>query len=136
MILQLTTPVPQESASDYGDRMKILIRLAANAFAAWLTFELVDGLVWDEDWLTLGLIAILIGLVNAFIKPVAKAISLPIRFLTLGLFTLVINVALMAFVLWIGEAMEIGVSSDNWQSTLLGGLVLAIVSSVLSALVD
>ena len=117
--------------------MKILIRLAANALAAWLTFELVDGLVWDEDWITLGVIAILIGLVNAFIKPVAKAISIPIRFMTLGLFTLVINVLLMAGVIWIAEALEIGgVSSDNWQSTLLGGLVLSIVSAILSAVVD
>lgn len=116
--------------------MKILIRLAANALAAWLTFELVDGLVWDEDWLTLGLIAILIGVVNAFIKPIAKFISLPIRFLTLGLFTLVINIGLMVLVIWVAEVMDLGVSSDNWQSTLLGGLVLAVVSSILSALVD
>lgn len=116
--------------------MKIVIRLAANAAAAWVTFELVDGLIWDEDWLTLGLIAILIGVVNAFIKPVAKAISLPIRFLTLGLFTLVINIALMVFVIWVAEVMELGVSSDNWQSTLLGGLVLTVVSSILSAIID
>lgn len=127
----------QKPCEGYCDRMKILIRLAANALAAWLTFELVDGLVWDENWVTLGVIAILIGVVNAFIKPVAKAISLPIRFLTLGLFTLVINVALMAFVFWAAEAMDIGgVASDNWQSTLLGGLVLTVVSAVLSAIVD
>jgi putative membrane protein len=116
--------------------MKLLVRLAINALAAWLTFTLVDGLHWNEEWLTLGIVALIIGAANALIKPVAKAISIPLRFLTFGLFTLVINIALMAGVIWVADAMDLGVSSDNWQSTLFGGLVLAVVSSILSSLVD
>ncbi len=116
--------------------MKILIRLAINAAAAWLAFTVLDGLIWDREWLTLAVIALIIGAVNTFIKPVLKFLSIPIRFVTLGLFTLVINVALMAGVIWLADAMDLGVTSEGWQWTLAGGLVIAIISSVLSMVVD
>ncbi|KAA3637741.1 MAG: phage holin family protein [Armatimonadetes bacterium] len=116
--------------------MKILIRLAINAAAAWLAFTVLDGLHWDREWLTLAIIALIIGVVNTFIKPVLKFLSIPIRFVTLGLFTLVINIALMAGVIYLADSMDLGVTSDGWQWTLAGGLVIAIVSSVLSTVLD
>lgn len=116
--------------------MKTLIRLGANALAAWLTFTFVTGLDWDGAWLTLAIIAVIIGAVNTLIKPVARALALPIRFATLGLFTLVINVVLMGGVIYLADRMELGVTSDNWQSTLLGGLVLTVVSAIASAVID
>jgi putative membrane protein len=116
--------------------MKTLIRIAANALAAWLTFTFVFGLDWNGEWFTLGVVAVVIGLVNAFIKPVVKALALPIRFATLGLFTLVINVVLMGGIIYVADRMDLGVTSDNWQSTLLGGLVLAVVSAIASAVID
>ncbi len=117
--------------------MKILIRLAINAAAAWLAFKVLDGLNWDGRWITLVGIALVIGAVNTFIKPVLKFMSIPIRFATLGLFTLAINVALVAGVIYIADAMDLGgVISDGWQWTLAGGLVIAVVSSILSTLID
>jgi len=116
--------------------MKHLISLGANVLAAWLTFSFVDGLDWNGEWLTLAVVGLIIGGVNAIIKPVARALAIPIRMMTLGLFTLVINIALMAGVVWAADAMELGVTSADWQSTLLGGLVLAVVSSVLQAVLD
>jgi putative membrane protein len=116
--------------------MKTLIRIGANVLAVWLTFTFVSGLHWNGEWLALGLIAVIIGLVNALIKPIAKALAMPIRFATLGLFTLVINVVLMGGVIYVADRMDLGVTSDNWQSTLLGGLALAVVSAIASAVID
>jgi len=116
--------------------MKLLIRLAINAAAAWLAFTVLDGLHWDREWFTLAVIALIIGVVNTFIKPVLKFLSIPIRIVTLGFFTLVINVVLMAGVIYFADAMDLGVSSDGWQWTLAGGLVIAIVSSILSMVMD
>lgn len=116
--------------------MKIILRIAINALAVWVTFWLIDGLDWGGDfWALLG-IAVILGLVNAFIKPVVKLLALPLRALTLGLFTLVINVLLMALVIVIADALDLGVTSDGWQSTLIGGIVLSIVSAILSMILD
>ncbi len=118
------------------NRVKYLIRIAAMAGAVWLTFFLVKGLTWDNDWVTLLLIALIIGVVNAFIKPVANLLTLPLRVVTLGLFSLVVNIALMAGVLWLADEMDWGIASTGWQSTLLGALILAVASSIITAVTD
>jgi putative membrane protein len=116
--------------------MKLVIRIAINALAVWLTFWLIDGLDWGGDlWALIG-IGIILGLVNAFIKPVVKLLALPIRAMTLGLFTLVINVLLMTLVIVLADAMDLGVTSDCWVTTLLGGVVLSVVSATLSMFVS
>ena len=116
--------------------MKLIIRIALNTLAVWLTFWLIDGLEWGGDLWALLAIGLILGLVNAFIKPVVNLLALPIRALTLGLVTLVINVLLMAGVIALADALDLGVISDGWQTTLLGGVVLSVVSSVLSMIVD
>jgi putative membrane protein len=98
--------------------MKILLRVAGNAVAAWLT-------VW-----------LVLGLVNAFIKPIAKLLTLPLRILTLGLFTLVVNVALMGGLIWLGERAEVGLSSDGFGAIVLGGLALTVIASILNHFID
>ena len=116
--------------------MKIILRIAINALAVWVTFWLIDGLDWGGDlWALLG-IAVILGLINAFIRPVVKLLALPIRALTLGLFTLVINVLLMALVILIADALDLGVTSDGWQTTLIGGVVLSVVSGILSMILS
>ncbi len=116
--------------------MKYLIRIAAMTGAVWLTFFLVSGLTWDNEWLTLFLIAVAIAVVNAFIKPIARLLALPIRIVTLGLFSIVINIALMAGVLWLASWLDWGVASDGWQATLLGAVILAVASSIINAITD
>lgn len=116
--------------------MQILLRTAGNALAAWLTIWLVPGLSFDGDWWWFAVFGLVVGLVNAYIKPIAKSLTLPLRVLTLGLFTLVVNVALMGVLIWLGEQAEIGLSSDGFGAILLGGLVLTIVASILNHFVN
>lgn len=112
--------------------MKSLIQFAINAGAAWLAFTVLDGLTWDGEWPTLAGIAVVIAAANTLIKPLLKALAIPLRFITLGLFTLVINVALMAGAIQFTDTMEFGVTSEGWVWTLAGGLIIAVVSSLLS----
>jgi putative membrane protein len=114
--------------------MQLLLRIAIGAAAAWLTVWLVPGLHYSGEWWRWLLFGAVIGLINAVIKPVAKFLTIPIRILTLGLFTLVINVGLMTLAIWIAKDADVGLTSDSIWATLLGGFVLTVVGSVLNLL--
>ena len=120
----------------YAPGVQILIRIALNALAAWATIWLVPGLSFDGDWWWFAVFGFAIGLVNAYIKPIAKLLTLPLRLLTLGLFTLVVNVTLMGLLIWIGEQAEIGLSTDSFWAIVLGGLVLTVIASLLNRFFD
>lgn len=120
----------------YPARVQLALRIGGNALAAWLTIWLVPGLNFDGEWWWFAVFGIVIGLVNAFVKPLAKLLTLPIRILTLGLFTLVVNVAMMGALIWFGEQAETGLSSDTIWATVLGGLVLTVIASILDQVLD
>lgn len=75
--------------------------------------------------------ALILGIVNAVIKPILVLLSLPLEILTLGLFTLVINAALFYVVAQFG----VGLRVDNFGSAFLGALVLSIISFLLAQLI-
>src|SRR4029077_3381354 len=80
-----------------GGSMNFLLRLLINAVALWVAIKLVPGITYQGGWAGLFGVALVFGVVNAFIGPVVKLFSLPVTFLTLGLFALVIN----GFLLWL-----------------------------------
>jgi putative membrane protein len=111
--------------------MGFLISLVVNAIALLLVAYLLPGV--HVSGFTGALIAALIlGIVNAVLKPILIILSLPIQILTLGLFTLVINAALFYLVAKLG----IGLTVDGFWSAFLGALVLSIVSFILSSVVS
>jgi putative membrane protein len=112
--------------------VKFLLIVALNAAAAWLTVWLVPGLQYTGDWWRWILFGAMIGLINAIIKPVAKFLTIPIRIVTLGLFTLAINVGLMTLAIWVAKDADVGLTADSIWAALLGGLVLTVVGSVLN----
>ncbi len=72
--------------------MRFLLRLLINAAALWVAIRLVPGITYaGNGWLPFLGVALVFGLVNAFIGPILKLLSLPLIFLTLGLFALVVN---------------------------------------------
>ncbi len=114
--------------------MRFLFLVALNAAAAWVTVWLVPGLHYSGEWWRWLLFGAVIGLINAIIKPVAKFLTIPIRILTLGLFTLAINVGLMTLAIWIANDADVGLTSDSIWAALLGGFVLTVVGSFLNLL--
>ncbi|MBC9072189.1 phage holin family protein [Thauera sp. CAU 1555] len=95
-----------------GPRLRLLLQIALNAVALMLLPELIDGLR-VESWTAALLTALLLGLINALVRPILILITLPITVLTLGLFTLVIN----AFLFWGVAALVSGVHvADFWTA--------------------
>lgn len=109
--------------------MQILVALVLNALALMATTYVVPGF-HVASFTTALLAAIVLGVVNTFIKPVLTFITLPITLITLGLFAFVINAA----VLFIVSAVVPGVVVDGWVPAILAAIVLSIVSTVLSML--
>lgn len=115
--------------------MPFLARLAVawllNAVALWLADRLFDGVAID-GWGPLLLAALVLGVLSAILKPVLLILSIPLILVTLGLFILVINVALLALTDWIVGGFDIG---GFW--TYLGTVVLVwLVNAVLSSVFD
>ena len=77
--------------------MAFFIRLLVNAAALWVATQVVSGVAFTGDWLTLLGVALVFSVVNAVVKPVTKFVTFPIIVLTLGLFLLVINGLMLEF---------------------------------------
>lgn len=108
--------------------MRFVIRILINAAALWVADQLVDGIELSGSIWAILLVALVFGVVNAVLKPVLKLLSLPVLILTLGLFAFVINAALLGLT----AALMDNLTVDGFWSAVLGGLIIAVVSAVLS----
>ncbi|MET1232419.1 MAG: phage holin family protein [Candidatus Limnocylindrales bacterium] len=123
--------------------MKQLLRLVANAIALAITVYVVPGLSWgDSEVVTIVVTALIFGVINIFIKPVLKLLSLPIRMMTFGLFSFVINIGLLLLLAWIGGQIGRGILIAGWPTeafsvealvaAAIGALLLSIISTLFS----
>ena len=104
-----------------------LLRMAISAFALWVASAIVPG-VTIVGTPTLLAAALLLGLVNAVLRPLAILLTLPFTIVTLGLFILVVNAAMLGLV----AALLDGMTISGFGSALLGSLVVSFVSSAVS----
>ena len=107
--------------------MRTLIKLVIYAAAVWLAVQLVGGLDFNGTWLALLGIAVIFAVVNAIVRPIVAVLSLPLVILTLGLFLLVVNAAMLAITIALSGALDLGLTSEGFGSTFLGALVISIV---------
>ncbi len=115
--------------------LRIVVTAVALAAAAWL----LDGIEFtgrDDKLLTLLGVALIFGLINAFVAPVVKFFSLPFIVLTLGLLLWVINAFMLVLTGAIADAVGLGFRVDGFGAALLGALIISIVTALLSAVVD
>ncbi|GIL36490.1 MULTISPECIES: phage holin family protein [Phycicoccus] len=117
-----------------------LIRVGINAVALWVAALVVQGVDLAEDQvstgrkiLTIVLVALVFGLVNAVIKPIAKFFSFPFIILTLGLFTFIVNALMLQITEWISNGLGLSFTIDHffWDAV-LAAIVITLVSWVLS----
>jgi putative membrane protein len=119
------------------------IRAALTGFALWVVTLAVDGIGFvggDTRLQRVGIIfavAVIFGLVNAFIKPIVQILSIPLYILTLGLIHIVINALMLWITAWITEhTTHWGLAIDHfWWTAIWAAIVLSIVSWVLSLVV-
>ena len=112
--------------------MYFLLRLLINAAALWIAIQLVDGIEHRGSWWSLLFVALVFGVLNASIRPLLKLLSLPVIILTLGLFIFVINALMLMLTGWISGLLDLGFYVAGFWDAFVGGLIISIVSFVLS----
>jgi putative membrane protein len=121
--------------------MGLLVRSLATAVAIFVTALIVPGIKWGlvdyglgdaGRYLSLLVAAIVLGVVNAFVRPILMIISMPLTCVTLGLFVFVINALML---LLVSAIPQVGLSVDGFLSALVGSILISIVSAVLSKVV-
>ncbi len=111
---------------------KFILRWAINAVAIFLAIRFVPGIHLQGGWVSVIWLALIFGLVNAFVRPLLNILTCPLIILTLGLFTLLINTFLLWLTGQIGQYFGIGITMDGFWPAFLGGVVVTIVSVFLT----
>jgi putative membrane protein len=113
--------------------MRFLVRLLINAAALWVAVKIIPGITYSSpDWIPFFVVALIFGVVNAFIRPVLKLLSLPLIILTLGLFALVVNGLMLLLTSSLSGALGLHFHVEGCWTAILGALVVSIVSALLS----
>jgi putative membrane protein len=110
--------------------MRFIIKVLVTALAVFVADYLLDGVHINDDVKTVIIVALVLALLNSFVKPILIILTIPVTILTLGLFLLVIN-ALM--VKWAADLVS-GFTVDGWWSALLFSLIVSFVSFILHGL--
>ncbi len=102
------------------------------AAAAWVFDGItVTGATRQDRAITLLVVAAIFGLVNSFVRPVVKLLSLPLYLLTLGLFFLVVNALMLLLTSWIADQGRVSFHVDGFWTALWGAVVISLVSWLL-----
>jgi len=113
--------------------MKLILRILINAVALWLTAMLFSVLEFSGNIWSLLIAAVIFGVVNAFIRPLVKLLTLPINVITLGLFTLVINTLMLLLTVWLSGAFSMtGGILSNLLTAFIAAIIISIISTILS----
>jgi len=112
--------------------MPFLIRWLVNAAALWVATQIVPGVSYSGGPLPLLAVALVFGVVNAVIRPVAKILTFPIIILTLGIFALVINGLMLMLTSALSSALGLGFHVAGFWAAFWGALVVSLVSTILS----
>ncbi|KKK06895.1 phage holin family protein [Micromonospora sp. HK10] len=120
--------------------MGFLIRLAITAVALWITTLIVPGVEVTgrggaNNALTLIVVALIFGVVNAVLKPVIKVVGCVFYLLTLGLFALVVNALLFLLTDWIARGLDLPFHVNGFWAAFWGAIVMAVVTWLISVVV-
>lgn len=110
--------------------LKFLGKILVTAFAVIIAANIIKG-VHINGSLTAVIVAVVLALLNNFIKPVLVVLTIPITIFTLGLFLIVINILMVK---WAASLVD-GFSVDGWWPALLFSIVVSIVTALIDALI-
>jgi putative membrane protein len=107
-----------------------LLRAAITALGLWVASELMSGMTFDSTS-KLIVAAIVLGVVNAFVRPLAFILTLPITIVTLGLFLLVLNAGMVALVAWLVPGFQVA----GFWTALGAAVIVSLVSWAASSVI-
>jgi len=120
--------------------LDIVIRVVINAVALIAAVYVVPGATFSGDLWKLIALAAIFGLVNAYLRPIVRLLSLPLTLLVFGLVGLIINTAMVLLTALIGDSLKLGFTLAGWPpgridlDVIIAALLTAVVVSVVSAL--
>jgi putative membrane protein len=123
--------------------VELIVKILINAAALYVAVQVLpDNLLafnWGDDWWKLLVVALLFALVNSYIKPIVKALSMPIGLLTMGLVAFVINAVMLLAVAWVSGQLKLGFKVGDFppnitSDTIVGAIIAAVIISVVSTL--
>lgn len=114
---------------------RVVIRWLINTLAIFAAVWIVPGIEFSGPGWQLGIVALILGLLGALLRPFLLFFALPLILLTLGLFVLVINALLLALTSALADQLGIAFHVDSFGAAFLGGLVISLVSTLLNFLV-
>ena len=112
----------------------LILHWVLNAAALWAAAAIVPGLEFNGGPGRLLLVAAVFGIVNSTLRPLLTILTCPLIVITLGLFTLVINALMVLITGWLSESWNLGFTVMGFWPAFWGGLVVGLVSMVLSLL--
>jgi len=115
--------------------MPFLIRLLVNAAALWVATRLVPGVSFDGGALPFLGVALVFGVVNAFIRPVLKILTFPLILVTLGVFALVVNGLMLWLTSSLSASLGLGFHVSGFWAAFWGAIVVSLTSLILSLLI-
>jgi len=123
--------------------MALVIRLALNALALWIAAHLTNVIIppgWGtiagaDDLMGVVLAALLLGAVNALIRPLVMLLTFLLQLLTLGLFTLVVNALMLMLTSWLAEMLGLTFRVQGFGAALVAAVLISLVSMVLTRVV-
>lgn len=104
--------------------MKIILHWVALSIAIWLTTKIVSGIGVDPLWVVL-IVGACLALVNMFIKPIIKILTLPLNIITLGFFSLIINGAIFWY---LGSGVIHGFTVTTFYAAFIGAVIVSILN--------
>ena len=124
---------------------ELLIKVLINAAALWIAVEVIpDNLLsfdFGADWWKLLAVALVFALVNSYLRPIVRLLALPVRLMTMGLVSFVINAAMLLVVAFVSDQLDLGFRVGDFPpdftiDTILGALVGSVVISIASTVVS
>ena len=125
--------------------MRFLSWLVTTALAVAAAAWLLDGIrfrgptQWPDEFteklLPLLLVALILGIVTSFVKPILTILSIPFIIVTLGLFLLVINAAMLRLTSWLAGELDIGFTVTGWWPAIGGAIVITLTTWVVDGVI-
>jgi putative membrane protein len=115
--------------------MHFFVRLLVNAAGLWVATQIVPGVSYSGGWPPFLAVALIFGIINATLRPLTTILTCPLILLTLGLFALIVNGLMLWLTSSVSSALGLGFRVDGFWSAFWGGVIVSIVSTLLSMFV-
>lgn len=123
----------------------LLVKVLVNAVGVYVAIQVVPQIdfAFGDDWWKLLAVALILALVNTYVKPILKVLSFPVTLVSLGLFSFILNALLLLLVAFVSDQLNLGFSiggfppdftADAFVGALLGSIVISVVSTLLGML--